>query len=33
VKSLRERDDVDESVKAKVLGDNAERYYGDRLLS
>jgi uncharacterized protein len=32
VKSLRERDDVDESVKTKVLGANAQRYYGDRLL-
>jgi predicted TIM-barrel fold metal-dependent hydrolase len=31
VKSLRERDDVNESVKAKVLGDNAQHYYGARL--
>jgi len=33
VKSLCERDDVDESVKAKVLGANAERYYGARLFA
>ncbi len=31
VKAVRERDDVDEETKERLLGTNALRYYGPRL--
>jgi predicted TIM-barrel fold metal-dependent hydrolase len=31
VKAVRERDDLDEAVKDRLLGDNARRYYGPAL--
>ena len=31
VKCVRERDDIDEDTKERLLGTNALRYYGPRL--